>query len=58
MPVLETQFEFETQCFISKTGARFHRVSRCGNMNPNTARVSTVGAAEGLGLVRCGNCWR
>lgn len=41
----------------SATGKKYHRISNCGNMNPNKARQITKNEAKSIGLGACKKCY-
>ncbi len=55
--VVETDDNQGETAYLPATGKKYHSKSKCGNMNPNKARKTTVSKAEQQGYGRCSNCW-
>ena len=43
--------------YISPTGTRYHSISNCGRMNPNTATKLTEQEAINKGYTKCSKCF-
>ncbi|MDU1279916.1 MAG: hypothetical protein E6342_14835 [Clostridium sp.] len=43
--------------WLSATGAKYHRINNCGNMNPNKARQVTRDSAISSGFEACKKCY-
>ena len=43
--------------WIPAHGEKYHSISDCGNMNPDTATQVTKSSAEAMGYGACSNCW-
>lgn len=46
-----------TEVWIPATGVKFHKKSKCGNMNPDKAQKITVDEARSRGYEACENCY-
>ena len=46
----------DTMVWLSATGSKYHRINKCGNMNPDKARQVTLSEAASK-YEQCSDCW-
>jgi hypothetical protein len=44
--------------YFTKTGKKFHKATRCGQMTPDKAMTADRTDATSHGLTQCGRCYR